>query len=59
MTLESSDIEEICTKRLLGKCADGVATLEKLFEEDGARFAAVSQLRNCPNYDAGGGDCKG
>ena len=52
--LESSDIEEICRKRLLGKSSAGETELHALFDANGARLAQLTQLKNCPDYELGG-----
>ncbi len=53
VTLESSDIEEICTRRLLKKSPEGATLLAKLFDESGARFTSATKLKKCPAYDTG------
>lgn len=47
VTLESSDIEEICYKRLLKKSADGEEKLKNLFAANGQKLVAKTKLANC------------
>ena len=50
--LESSDIEEICRRRLLGKSSKGEAELRAMFAASGARLSQLTQLKNCPDYES-------
>lgn len=51
--LESSDIKEICFRRLLGKSADGEATLGKLFDAHGQALRTNTKLVDAKYYDDG------
>ncbi len=51
--LESSDIKEICYRRLLGKSSDGEAELGKLFDLHGQALRHNSKLSNAKFYDEG------
>lgn len=50
--LESSDIKEICYRRLLGKSPAGEATLGKLFEAHGQALRHNTKLQDAKYYDA-------
>ena len=50
--LESSDIKEICYRRLLGKSNDGEKQLAKLFDEHGQALRQNTRLENAKYYDA-------
>lgn len=51
--LESSDIKEICFRRLLGKSAEGEATLGKLFDNHGQALRTNTKLTDARYYDDG------
>lgn len=51
--LESSDIKEICFRRLLGKSAEGETVLGKLFEERGQALRSNTKLTDAKYYDDG------
>jgi hypothetical protein len=51
--LESSDIKEICFRRLLGKSTEGEALLGKLFEVNGQALRANTKLTGAKYYDDG------
>lgn len=51
--LESSDIKEICFRRLLGKSADGERVLGDLFEKHGQALRSHTKLTNARYYDEG------
>ena len=51
--LESSDIKEICFRRLLGKSSDGEAVLGKLFEDKGQALRSNTKLTGAKYYDDG------
>lgn len=51
--LESSDIKEICFRRLLGKSAEGETLLGKLFETNGQALRANTKLTGAKYYDDG------
>ncbi|WP_220429122.1 BREX system P-loop protein BrxC [Sulfitobacter mediterraneus] len=51
--LESSDIKEICFRRLLGKSAEGEAVLGKLFEKNGQALRSNTKLAGAKYYDDG------
>jgi hypothetical protein len=51
--LESSDIKEICFRRLLGKSAEGETVLRKLFEERGQALRSNTKLTDAKYYDDG------
>ena len=50
--LESSDIKEICYRRLLGKSPEGQTTLEGLFEKHGQELRHNTKLQDARYYDA-------
>ena len=50
--LESSDIREICYRRLLGKSPDGEKTLGALFEKHGQELRFNTKLEDAKYYDA-------
>lgn len=50
--LESSDIKEICYKRLLGKSPAGEAQLGKLFDAHGQALRHNTKLQDAKYYDA-------
>ncbi len=50
--LESSDIKEICYKRLLGKSSEGKKRLKSLFEQNGQALRHNTKLQNAKYYDA-------
>lgn len=50
--LESSDIREICYRRLLAKSSDGEKTLAELFEKNGPELRYNTQLEDARYYDA-------
>nr|BAH89618.1 ATPase [uncultured bacterium]BAH89897.1 putative ATPase [uncultured bacterium]BAH90136.1 putative ATPase [uncultured bacterium] len=50
--LESSDIKEICYRRLLGKSPAGETELGKLFEAHGQALRHNTKLQNARYYDA-------
>ncbi|MDI9546095.1 MAG: BREX system P-loop protein BrxC, partial [Chloroflexota bacterium] len=50
--LESSDIKEICTARLLGKSVDGARTLGALFDQHGQALRHNTKLQDARFYDA-------
>lgn len=50
--LESSDIKEICYRRLLGKSPAGEATLGKLFDVHGQALRHNTKLQDAKYYDA-------
>ena len=50
--LESSDIKEICYRRLLGKSPDGEEQLGKLFDADGQALRQNTRLQDAKYYDA-------
>ena len=51
--LESSDIKEICFRRLLGKSSEGEAVLGKLFEDKGQALRSNTKLTGAKYYDDG------
>jgi hypothetical protein len=51
--LESSDIKEICYRRLLGKSAEGEKVLGKLFDAQGAALRHNVKLADSRVYNAG------
>jgi len=53
VALESNDIKEICFRRLLGKSADGAATLGALFDRHGQALRQHTKLIDARVYDAG------
>jgi hypothetical protein len=50
--LESSDIREICTRRLLGKSTQGEAVLAKLFTQHGQGLRQNAKLQDAKYYDS-------
>ncbi len=50
--LESSDIREICYRRLLGKSPDGEKTLGAIFEKHGQELRFNTKLEDAKYYDA-------
>ncbi len=50
--LESSDIREICSERLLGKSTAGKTLLKQLFEQHGQRLRNSTKLQNARYYDS-------
>jgi hypothetical protein len=50
--LESSDIKEICYRRLLGKSVDGTKTLENLFTKHGQALRHSTKLEGAKYYDS-------
>ncbi len=50
--LESSDIREICYKRLLGKSPAGESILGKLFEKHGQELRYNTKLQDAKYYDS-------
>lgn len=50
--LESSDIKEICYRRLLGKSPAGETTLSNLFEAQGQALRHNTKLQDAKYYDA-------
>lgn len=50
--LESSDIKEICYRRLLGKSPNGQAELEKRFDSHGQALRHNTKLQDAKFYDA-------
>lgn len=53
VALESSDIKEICFRRLLGKSAAGAAQLVTLFDRHGQALRQNTKLTDAKFYDAG------
>ena len=53
INLESSDIKEICYRRLLGKSPDGVDQLGKLFDQNGQALRHATKLEDARVYEAG------
>ena len=51
--LESSDIKEICFRRLLGKSSDGEEVLGALFDKHGQALRSHTKLSNARYYDEG------
>lgn len=51
--LESSDIKEICYRRLLGKSPGGEETLCKLFDKHGQALRHNTKLQDARYYDSG------
>jgi hypothetical protein len=49
--LESSDIKEICYRRLLGKSAQGKQELERLFEKHGQELKHNTKLQDAKYYE--------
>ena len=52
INLESSDIKEICYRRLLGKSSAGVDHLGKLFDQNGQALRHATKLENARVYEA-------
>ena len=52
INLESSDIKEICYRRLLGKSPDGERQLGALFEQHGQALRHNTKLQDARSYDA-------
>lgn len=52
INLESSDIKEICYRRLLGKSPEGAKQLEQLFDQYGQSLRHATKLENARVYDA-------
>ncbi len=50
--LESSDIREICHRRLLGKSTDGEAELGKKFDKHGQELRTNTKLQDAKFYDS-------
>lgn len=50
--LESSDIKEICYRRLLGKSPDGETLLGGLFEQNGQGLRHKTKLQDAKYYDS-------
>lgn len=50
--LESSDIREICYRRLLGKSPSGQQELERLFEKSGPSLRHNTKLQDARYYDS-------
>jgi hypothetical protein len=50
--LESSDIKEICYRRLLGKSSEGERTLGALFDQHGQALRHNTKLQDARYYDA-------
>jgi hypothetical protein len=53
VALESSDIKEICFRRLLGKSAGGAAELGALFDRHGQALRQHTKLTDAKFYDSG------
>lgn len=53
VSLESSDIREICYRRLLGKSASGDAALGQLFDRHGQSLRQHTKLSDAKYYDSG------
>jgi len=51
--LESSDIKEICYRRLLGKSSSGEKLLDDLFKQNGQALRQNTKLTNAKYYDEG------
>lgn len=51
--LESSDIKEICFRRLLGKSSEGETQLGKLFDASGQALRTNTKLSGAKYYDEG------
>ena len=51
--LESSDIKEICYRRLLGKSPDGESALKDAFSKHGQSLRHCTKLHDAPVYNAG------
>ena len=52
VNLQSSDIEEICYRRLLGKNPDGETALRELFSQCGQRLISRTKLTNSIAYES-------
>jgi len=52
INLESSDIKEICYRRLLGKSPDGIDRLGKLFDQNGQALRHATKLEDARVYEA-------
>ena len=52
INLESSDIKEICYRRLLGKSPDGAEQLGKLFDQHGQGLRHATKLEDARVYEA-------
>ena len=52
INLESSDIKEICYRRLLGKSPDGADQLGKLFDQNGQSLRHATKLEDARVYEA-------
>ena len=52
MDLESSDIKEICYRRLLGKSPEGEAVLGSLFDQHGQSLRFNTRLQDAKYYDS-------
>lgn len=52
INLESSDIKEICYRRLLGKSPEGVDQLGKLFDQNGQTLRHATKLEDARVYEA-------
>lgn len=52
INLESSDIKEICYRRLLGKSLDGSDQLGKLFDQNGQALRHATKLEDARVYEA-------
>lgn len=50
--LESSDIREICSERLLGKSSAGKTLLKQLFELNGQKLRNSTKLQDAKYYDS-------
>ncbi len=50
--LESSDIREICSERLLGKSTAGKALLKQQFEQHGQKLRNCTKLQDAKYYDS-------
>lgn len=50
--LESSDVKEICYRRLLGKSPDGEKLLGKLFDQHGQGLRHLTKLQDARYYDS-------
>lgn len=53
VALESSDIKEICFRRLLGKSSTGASELNALFDQYGQALRQHTKLTDAKFYDAG------
>lgn len=52
INLESSDIKEICYRRLLGKSPDGAEQLGQLFDQNGQALRHATKLEDARVYEA-------